>query len=764
MPSYGTRAVRFSVFEVDLRAAELRRNGVKVKLQNQPFQILSMLLERPGEIITRDEMRARLWPVETFVDFDHGLNSAIRRLRDALGDTAENPTFVETLGRRGYRFIFPIAGHIVDNADGNGNPALSVVVPISITAPPEPMPPPRSSGPRRRQLNAAIALASLVAIAVIAWALWRNPLRRGEVIERTGDRMLTERLGARLDPLKEPLLRQLTSMDTVALRSITLSPEGKRLAYFDRAKGLSLLHIDSGEARSFPNAASFVPLSWLPDGDHLLAAKADEPGTWKISVVDGAVRRFYEKTLELPHVSPDGKQVVFGEGNDIWLTDVEGKSFRKILSVENLAFFAWSPTGQRIIYDHVRNAGDASKSHIAALSGGTPTELGSCSLDGRCSAILSERRLQLETGSPSEVIWLADGRIVFGLRELPPNQHSSNLWTLDVDPNSGQPHGEPKRLTDWVGLTQESLTASADGKRLALQRVRYEEIVKIAQLRVHGRELGPSRPLSSSSWFSRAAGWISDDEALFTGTSYGKEGIFEQKPTEGEARPLVVGPETYAGPVISPDGQSLLYSEYRKDGSDWLMRMPITGGPATVVLSGHYGYRCTKAPSSLCILSELEGDRLIFWALDLFGGRGRKLTSVDLKRNHFGQQLYAWSLSPDGKDIALVDNGASEDKVWILSTEGSASRGLRLKGWTYLQRVSWSADGSRLYVSGGVYVPVGRMGSAILDTDLAGNFKVLIEAPKGQAWVADPIPSPDGQYLIYTERAWPSDVTILENF
>ena len=110
MPSYGTRAVRFSVFEVDLRAGELRRNGIKVKLQNQPFQILSMLLERPGEIITRDEMRARLWPAETFVDFDHGLNSAIRRLRYALGDSAESPTFVETLGGRGYRFIFSVEG------------------------------------------------------------------------------------------------------------------------------------------------------------------------------------------------------------------------------------------------------------------------------------------------------------------------------------------------------------------------------------------------------------------------------------------------------------------------------------------------------------------------------------------------------------------------------------------------------------------------------------------------------------------------------
>jgi eukaryotic-like serine/threonine-protein kinase len=620
-----------------------------------------------------------------------------------------------------------------------------------------------SSTLRRYRALAAVLLFIFISLAGGLYWKWRTAATfRNQDTTVIGDRLLAGP-GARQEPAKEPLVRQLTSMDTVLL-SITLSPEGKRLAYLDRAKGLSLLHIDLGETGSFPNTASFVPLSWLPDGDHILAAKTNEPGTWNISVVDGTVRRFYEKTLEHPHASPDGKQVVFGEGNDIWLTDVEGKSFRKILSVENLSYFGWSPTGQRIVYDQVRYAGDASKSHLTALSGAVPAELGSCSLDGRCSTILSESRLQLETGTPSEVVWLADGRLVFGLRESPPNQHSSNLWSLDVDPDSGQPRGEPKRLTNWVGLTQESLTASADGKRLALQRVRYEEVVKIAQLRAHGRELGPSRPLNSSSWFSRAAGWTADNAVLFTGTSYGKEGIFEQKPTEGGPRPLVTGPEAYAGPVVAPDGQSLFYTHYRKDGSAWLMRMPIAGGPATVVAPGNYGCRCARAPSNLCVLSELKGDQLIFWALDPFEGRGRELTGVELKRNHFGQRLYAWSVSPDGKNIALVDNGASGDQVLVLSLESGVSRALRLKGWTILQRVSWSADGSRLYVSGGVHVPAGIMGSAILETDLAGNINVLVDVPKGQAWLADPIPSPDGRYLVYTEKAWPSDVTILENF
>jgi TolB-like protein/DNA-binding winged helix-turn-helix (wHTH) protein/Tfp pilus assembly protein PilF len=108
-----TRKARFGVFEADLRAGELRKHGVKIKLQDQPFQILALLLERPGEVVTRDELQHKLWPADTFVDFDTGLNTAIKRLRDTLGDSAESPRFVETLPRRGYRFIASVE-HIDD--------------------------------------------------------------------------------------------------------------------------------------------------------------------------------------------------------------------------------------------------------------------------------------------------------------------------------------------------------------------------------------------------------------------------------------------------------------------------------------------------------------------------------------------------------------------------------------------------------------------------------------------------------------------------
>ena len=104
----GPRIVRFGLFEADLRTGELRKNGIRIRLQEQPFQVLAQLLSAPGEIVTRDTLRERIWPADTFVDFDHSLNTAINKIRDALGDSANSPRFIETVAKRGYRFIAPL--------------------------------------------------------------------------------------------------------------------------------------------------------------------------------------------------------------------------------------------------------------------------------------------------------------------------------------------------------------------------------------------------------------------------------------------------------------------------------------------------------------------------------------------------------------------------------------------------------------------------------------------------------------------------------
>jgi cholera toxin transcriptional activator len=102
------RIARFGTFELDLAAGELRKNGAKLRLQEQPFQVLALLLDRAGEVVTREELREKLWPADTFVDFDHSLNTAVNKLRETLGDSASSPRYIETLARRGYRFIAPV--------------------------------------------------------------------------------------------------------------------------------------------------------------------------------------------------------------------------------------------------------------------------------------------------------------------------------------------------------------------------------------------------------------------------------------------------------------------------------------------------------------------------------------------------------------------------------------------------------------------------------------------------------------------------------
>ena len=128
------RILRFSVFEVDLAACELRKHGLRIKLAEQPFQVLALLLEKPGEIVTRDELHSRLWQADTFVDFDHGLNNAVMRVREALGDSSETPRYVETVPRRGYRFIAQVTGSAVSIPATTESEPESRTVPTEVTS------------------------------------------------------------------------------------------------------------------------------------------------------------------------------------------------------------------------------------------------------------------------------------------------------------------------------------------------------------------------------------------------------------------------------------------------------------------------------------------------------------------------------------------------------------------------------------------------------------------------------------------------------
>src|SRR5438132_9153216 len=169
--------LRFGVFEVDVRAGELRKQGVRIKLQEQPFHVLTVLLQRPGEVVTREELRSENWSADTFVDFDNSLSTASNELREALGDSADNPRFIETLPRRGYRFIAPVTG--VDRAAGGTAAGVSAVTPI-----------------RGRKI-AVTAAVVMLAVGLAGGLLWRSRQARhltekdtivlGDFANSTGD-------------------------------------------------------------------------------------------------------------------------------------------------------------------------------------------------------------------------------------------------------------------------------------------------------------------------------------------------------------------------------------------------------------------------------------------------------------------------------------------------------------------------------------------------------------------------------------------------
>src|SRR5277367_1249792 len=189
-PNHANGIFRFGAYEADPGSGELRKSGVRLRVQEQPFQVLLVLLERPSEVVTREELRQKLWPADTFVDFDHSLNTVINKLREALSDSAANPRFIETLARRGYRFVAPvefvakhsalappaIATTPVDTYDQPASPKFSSV---TVLTRPEDVP-----AVRRRYVRVLFLLIQLMYLSFYVAALAQLP-RVQELLEQT---------------------------------------------------------------------------------------------------------------------------------------------------------------------------------------------------------------------------------------------------------------------------------------------------------------------------------------------------------------------------------------------------------------------------------------------------------------------------------------------------------------------------------------------------------------------------------------------------
>ena len=691
--------VRFGTFELNLRAGELRRRGQKIKLQEQPLQVLAALLERPGEIVTREELRSKLWPADTFVDFDHSLNAAIKRLRDALGESADAPVFIETLARRGYRFIGPINGAPSAAGVNASIPAARVSQSFWLT----------------RRL--AVACFAMLVIAGLIWAMWRSPLRRRDITER-----------------------KLTSNSFEnRVSSASVSPDGKYLAYADNT-GVYLKMIRTGETHPVGLPANFSAHvdDWFPDGSHLLVSRKDSGklSLWSVSVFGGSPRPLADDASG-GAVSPDGGHVAFHRaaltydgllGREIWVIRSDGTSPIKVAADQGsvVGMPTWSPDGKRIAY--VRGE----------LAFNAPTRLVEMNewQTSKTHTLFSDNYL-----TPA-LHWLSDGRLIYAIDTgQTARRADSSVWSVTLSPD-GKISGSPKHLTQGMGKINQ-FTGSADGKMLAALREHWSPSIYIGTLMADGATLSAHRRLTLDESASIPTAWTPDGTAiLFESDRNGRSEIFKLATDQALAERLLTSSEQLSQPRVTPDGSEILYvSTPQAAGAETassIFAIPILGGTPRLVLKdvNIFAVECARSPSTVCMYSNSKGNIRETFRFDVRSGRTTSPAQIDPEG--------FWGLSPDGSQRAFVAVRADQETIRLRSTSSDTSRDLVVKGWKGLMHVDWSADGKSLLVGWHNQ----ERESALLKVTLDGKASVL---HRSSDFIGYAIPSPDGHSLAILE-------------
>ena len=676
-----------------------------------------MLLERPGEIVTREDLRGRLWPADTFVDFDHGLNAAVKRLRDALGDSAGNPRFVETFARRGYRFVAPI--------QIRGAEAARTTLRVAS---------------RRLHWRIVPAGATLLMVGVmVGWHAGHRSVAAVRVVERR----LTS------NPENDPVI------------SSAISPDGKMLAFSDRA-GVFLRQVGTGETHpigsSTQDNAHTYYLSWFPDGSHVLATRtaspSEPPSLWRVSVFGGTPLKIMD-AAERGIVSPDGSQIVFVRGDyehqEIWEMQANGVKAHKVLGEpgDNIDALVWSPDGRRIAYVVSRYQLGWDDAEVALYI----RDLGGQDL----SRVLSNSRLR------SALAWTPDGRLIYSLGELPPgSQNDTNLWAVRVDPRGVKTWGTPTQLTNGADAKFRA-SISADGKKLIFVRGVDSAGVYITKIEGAGNRLSPLQRLSLDERRNFPYTWTPDGKSvIFTSDRDGVFHLFKQAADQPAPDLLVGGEQSVTLARLNPESSAILYT-LNPEPSDVahrtrMMRLPLAGGTPQFVLqeAGINNFQCSRAPARVCVLSEFTGNRLEFFTFDETTGEKKPLTKIE------GPDWYLqnWTLSPDGSTIAMAKKHRvpGPAAIRLFSLADGRERTLTLKNWSGIACLDWAANGRSIWVSASS--PAGMQ--ALLSVDLHGQAKAVLEEHEKQLGWA--IPSADGRHLAIWQSSGSSNAWMLEGF
>jgi Tol biopolymer transport system component/DNA-binding winged helix-turn-helix (wHTH) protein len=665
--------VTFGLFEADLQSGELWKAGKRIKIQGQPFKVLATLLERPGEIVTREDLQLRLWGKDTIVDFDHSLGTAINKIREALGDSADNPRFVETLARRGYRFIAPVgypaqattpAGDI--SADLPERPHSPLTDPVATTASPALMQSSKWKTPAYI-VSAAAILAGAVALGLYVGSSRQStmPLRISQVTHN-----------GRIAP-GAPAMESLPATATDGVRIFSSVIEKGRAV-------LSQISIADGDVLplAIPSEIAAPSLGDLsPDGSRLLvrshlSAESEQP-LWVVPVEGGSALRVANILAHDAAWMPDGNGILYAAGNELFLTHLKDGTSASIATLPGRAFWLrWSPDGLLLRFTIIDPIGHTMSLWELPSGSHTPRPL----LSGWSNP-----------ASECCGTWTADGRYFIFQSARDGND---DLWQMRGKDLSGA-----TRVTNGP-LRYEAPIAARSGHRIFFLGLDTQS--ELLQYATDKKEFFPANNFFSQANrvnFSRDRRWVAWTDA---------QGRLWRARIDG-TEILQLTPDSMQVFLAhwSPDGKQLALMA-REPGKAWqIYSVSSEGGSPQALLNEN---RNAADPDW-----SADGVSLVFGRVpDLMGKESgtRAIQILDLRTHAItpvpnSEGLFSPRWSPDGRYIAAIS--LDQRRLMLFDV---ANRTWRLLAETSVADPVWSADSKAIYIHAFMSItqPIYRVG------------------------------------------------------
>jgi len=680
-------ALRFGVFELNPKAGELRKNGMKIRLQGQPIDILVLLLLRPGEVVTREELQKSLWPADTFVDFEQSLNNAMKRLRAALDDDANSPRFIETLPRRGYRFIAPVTA--------NGTAAVAA----AHAAKDRPSIGPESPA-RTKPLRALVLLGAVMLLA--AGGLW--------IFKR------------RETPLAPPqrVLTRIT-LDEGLQNEPTWSPDGRYLAYSSDRGGkfdIWVQQVSEGDPIQITKGPGhhWQP-DWSPDGKYI--AYRSEEGDGGIYVVPALGGVGLERKIApfgyYPQWSPNSLQVLFqtnftvtGHWNRFYIAQLDGGAPREVLSefiAQNklsAASAAWHPDGKRLTVW----VGDSSPSPsfwTVSIAGGPGIKLEIApAVQRKLAEVSGEGEAGLQLGDYS-FSWSPSGDAIYFERGY---RGARNIWKMTVDPQTLRATGID-RLTTGPG-PDAGVAVSTDGRRLAFssksQRIRtwlFPFDATTGQIRGDGEAITSPGRTSAEPTLSRdgtkVAYFVPHGESLGLNYLDVRNEVWVKSLVDGHEAPVIADVYSRWFPQWSPDGMRLTYERRNRRTNERQLMVWSTQSHEEELL-GSTLMPWDWSPDGKWLLSDSsEG----IWLVSVAAAPHAETAAKQIISRDPAYEIYQPHFSPNGRWIVFEAVANSplpnpESAIYVVPASGGS--------WTRItdskhfdDKPRWSPDGRTIY-------------------------------------------------------------------